>query len=182
MSRSKQLRDRVRRLKHFNKLVSIVVALSALAVGYALYSAFAASATTLYLSPASQRVKPDTTVVVDVRLKTAGETVNAVQADLTYPVDALRVVSLDTTNSAFAIEASSMSGDGHVSIARGNIQSVSGDVLVARLTFKTLPGGGNARIEVAGTSVVASSAANTNVLGDSQGATVHVTGAKRGKQ
>lgn len=94
------------------------------------------SASTLYLSPASGNIAKNGTLSVQVRLNTAGESINAVSSYLSYPSDKIEVTSISFTSSSFGIEAEKSYGGGSIRVTRGNITGVSGNVNIATIGFK----------------------------------------------
>jgi hypothetical protein len=122
-------------------------------------------AVTLSLSPASQRVQVGQSLSLAVKLNTNGNSVNAVQADLTYPASNFEFVSIDGANSVFTIEAEGVGGNGVVKIARGNINSInSADALVAVVNFRATAAGRKAKISFANTSAVIRTDDTANIL------------------
>jgi hypothetical protein len=116
------------------------------------------------LVPSSTSVAPNQDFTVEVRMNSGTVEVNAIQADFSYPADKLQFVSIDGTGSAFTTEAPSTGAAGKVSIARGNIQPVSGDKLVAKVTFKALAAGSAQLSFVNGTALLKASD-NTDIIG-----------------
>jgi cellulose 1,4-beta-cellobiosidase len=139
----------------------------AVAVGiYVVYRSFAAAGT-LSLSPATGTPSIGSNFTVAVRVDSSTDTINAVQADLTFPTDKLEFVSLDTATSAFSVGAagSGNNTNGTVTIARGTSggTSVTGSQLLANVTFKAV-GTGAATINFANSSAVVRSTDNTDIL------------------
>lgn len=98
----------------------------------------AAGTAALYLSPASASLQQGSNISVQIRLNTGTEAVNAVNGSLTYPTDKLEFISVSGGGSAFGIEASNSGGGGSVTIERGSISNVTGNVLVATVVFKAI--------------------------------------------
>lgn len=90
----------------------------------------------LYINPATNSASVGGTVSVQVRADSASSTVNAVQANISYPAASLDVVSVDTSSSAFTIQAEQILTSGNIRLARGNIAPLSGDNLVGVINFK----------------------------------------------
>jgi hypothetical protein len=131
--------------QHFNILAGLFFVLSfAVVTTLSAYVSLAAkpqrSLTTpnLSLSPSSQTVSAGTTLAVQIWADSGTNSVNAVQANLNYPIDKLNFVGIDTTNTAFGVEAQSTGGNGTVSIARGSTAPLSGKQLVATVKFTPL--------------------------------------------
>lgn len=131
-------------------------------------SAVAATApATLYVPSANNPVAPGDSLTVDVRLRSDTLPVNAVQADLNYPTAALQYVSTDVNNGVWGVTASISGGAGRVSIEVGSTTPVTGDTLVAKVTFTALEAGIPA-VAVASSSLALSADANTNLLIEQQ--------------
>lgn len=128
----------------------------------------------MYVTPASGTYSVGANYTVSVRVNTTDQ-VNAVTADLTYSTN-LQFVSIDGSGSAFGIDASSSGGGGTVSINRATITPVSGDQLIAKVTFKALAAG-TGTVGVAGSSQALSSATNTNVVSTRNGGSYTLQGA-----
>jgi hypothetical protein len=92
----------------------------------------------LSLSPSSQNVAAGSTLAVQVWEDSGIQSANAVQANMSYPIDKLNFVGIDTTNSAFGVEAQSSGGNGVINIARGSTSPISGRQLVATVKFTCL--------------------------------------------
>lgn len=133
-------------------LIFTILSLSGLLGGIASASGTA----TLSLSPASGSVLNGATLSLSVYEDSGSDTVNAVQANLSYPSTQLQFVSI-SSSSAFGVDAQSTGGSGSVQIGRGTITAVSGNQLVATVYFKALAGSGTADVTFAsGSSVVRS--------------------------
>jgi hypothetical protein len=125
----------------------------------------------LYLSPSSTNVYGGSTFSVSVRANTGGASVNAVQANLTYPADKLDFYGIGTGGTSFEITAEGSGGSGSIKIGRGTVSAKSGDLLVATVTFKAKPSSGSATVSFAGGSTVVSSSTNKSILSGSSGGT-----------
>lgn len=136
--------------KFMRPMVAIIlaVALSALFVQHT-----SAATGSIYLSPSSRTVTGGSNFSVSIRMSSS-DAVNAVQANLNYPTDKLDFISTSFSGSAFEIQAQSTGGGGKVQIARGTTSSVSGDKLIATVTFKAKPNSGSTAITVASDSTL----------------------------
>jgi hypothetical protein len=159
-----------------NKIVGVVAAFSVAIVGFTVFTSMAAGSATMYVTPSSGTYSPNATIAVAVRINTQGEDVNAVQADLTYNASRLEFQSIDTSGTAFGIEAVNTGGSGTVNISRGSITDVNGDVLVATVNFKVLNNAGSATISFAGTSAIVRTSDQVDVSGTKTGANFTVSG------
>jgi chitodextrinase len=164
----------VRKIR-FNKRTAIILAvLSAGAGVYIVFRSFAASGT-LSLSPSSSNVGLGNNFTVTIHENSGTDPVNAVQANLTYPTSQLQFVSIDSTTSAFSVDAQATGGSGAVTIARGAAggTSVTGDQIVAVVTFKAIGLGAGAVSFGAGSAIVRSTD-NISILVTQTGGTYTV--------
>ena len=134
----------------------------------------AGSSGKLLLSPTSASVTKGGAVTYTIKVDAKDRTVNAVQANLSYPTSYYGAVSIDSTSSAFSIEAASSASGGNITIARANFSPVSGVVDVAKITLNTIAAG-SAPVTWASGSAVMDAVDNTNILGTSTGATTTIT-------
>ncbi len=138
---------------------------------------FAASGSAnLYFSPASGSVTAGQALSVKVYVNSGAAPTNAVEADFTYPASILQFSSIDTTGSAYDVDAPSSGGSGTVKIARGSYTNVSGMALIATVRFTALVAG-SAPLSFVSSSQVVDSTDSTNILTSSTGATFTVTSA-----
>jgi hypothetical protein len=140
----------------------------AVAMAVAPLAAHALTGTTgtskLYLQPAPGSYASGAQIRVAVRLTDDVDPVNAVQANLAYPQNRLQFSSIDSAGSSFDIAAPSKGGNGTVEIARGALQPVKGNALVATVVFKVLAAG-TADLEFAQGSAVPRAADARDTLG-----------------
>jgi hypothetical protein len=132
-----------------------------------------AAGATLYLSPASGSVQAGSNISVGVRVNTGGETVNAVQANLSYPTDKFDFVST-TLSSDFQFNVENVGGSGSIRIGSGSLSGVTGDKLVGTVTF-TAKGSGAGAVNFASGSAVTRSSDSTDILSGTTGGTYTVT-------
>lgn len=141
-----------------------------------------AAQASLTLVPASGTVLTNQTFNLEIRVNTAGETINTVTANLSYPIDKIRVTKVDTTNSFVTIwfENSIAQDLGKVKLT-GSISSpgTSGsNLLLATLTLQALAvttTGSPANISFDNTSAIYRNSDNTNILSSSVGAQFTIT-------
>ena len=136
----------------------------------------AAAGAALSLDPSSLTVTRGDTLTVHVRLSNSGDPVNAVEADLAYPASVLRYDHAEVNGSAWGITAANTGGSGEVSVQVASLTPVSGDQLIASVTF-TASASGTACVSFASTSAVADAATNEDTLGSTSGGTYTVPGA-----
>lgn len=151
-------------------LLAVIVVVPVLQMASPAYAAVTAP---LSLSASASSVVQGGTVTVYVYENSGSEPVNAVQANFTYPASSLQYDSI-SNSSAFGVVAQNSGGSGSVSIARGTISPVSGQQLVASVTFTALASSGSAALAIAAGSEVVSST-NTDVSGTSSGTSITLT-------
>jgi hypothetical protein len=130
----------------------------------------AAGSGKMYLNPASGNYDIGATVSVAVRVDVGSEKVNAAEARLSYNASQLEYMSISGSGSAYGIEANASGGNGQVVISRGNISDVSGDQLLATVSFKALTAG-SAAVTVNTESIALRSADQADVIGTRNGGT-----------
>lgn len=122
----------------------------------------------LYFSPASGTKYNGQNFTVGVRAS-GMDGVDAVNATFTYPADKLTFVSISSGSSAWDVKAEEGGGNGTVTIQRGSTSSLTGDKLVANVTFKPKTNTGTAALSFAGDAAL--TRAGSNVIGNKSGAT-----------
>jgi hypothetical protein len=120
-------------------------------------------APTVYFNPPTQGYGVGSNITIEIRENSGSTGVNAVQANFSYPTDKLTFVSADGSGSAFTTEAQSVGGNGTVTLARGIIGSLTGDQLIAKVTFKVNIAG-TATLSFANGTALISSTTNTNII------------------
>jgi len=107
------------------------------------------AAANFYLSPAGATVPQGTILSVAIRVS-ASEAIDATQANLSYPADKLDFVSINTSGSPFDLAAEKSGGGGSVRLASARTGgAVSGDKLVATVSFRAKVDSGSATINFA---------------------------------
>jgi chitodextrinase len=154
----------------------IIVFLFAFFGAYMVSQIFAAT-TSLTLVPSASTVNVGSNFTVAVRVNSGTDTVNAIQANLTYDSTKIQYVSVNETGSAFGLVAETTNNPGSLLIGRavaGGGLPVSGDNLVTTVTFKSIATG-SVPISFGTGSLVARSTDNINVLTVSNNTTVTVS-------
>jgi outer membrane biosynthesis protein TonB len=118
----------------------------------------AAPAATMSISPASGAHTTGQSFTINIFENSGTEPVNAAEASISYPASMLNYVSV-TNSSAFSVVATTSGGGGTVDIQRGALPPVSGNQLIASVTFNVIAAG-TANITFNSASKVVS--ANTN--------------------
>ncbi|MDF2460793.1 MAG: hypothetical protein K0S68_196 [Candidatus Saccharibacteria bacterium] len=102
----------------------------------------------------------------EIREDSGATAVNAVHVKGTYSTDALEFVGVDGVGSDFAIATETKGDGGKFSVARGSIQSVKGDRLVATLLFKSRGGEIPPAVTVStGETILVATETSTNIVG-----------------
>lgn len=120
-------------------------------------------APTIYFNPPTQGYSVGSDMVIEIRENSGGTNVNAVQANFSYPADKLTFVSADGSTSGFTTQAQNIGGNGTVTLARGIIGSLSGDQLIAKVTFK-VTAAGTANLTFVNGSALIDSSSNQNII------------------
>lgn len=120
-------------------------------------------APTIYFNPPTQGYTVGSNITIDIRENSGSTGVNAVQANFSYPSDKLTFVSADGSASGFTTEAQSVGGNGTVTLARGVIGNLTGDQLIAKITFKVNVAG-TATLSFVNGSALISSTTNQNII------------------
>jgi outer membrane biosynthesis protein TonB len=132
-------------------------------------SVFAASAS-MTLTPSSGTIAIGDTISIGVYENSGAQDVNAAKANLTYNANVLTFVSV-TSSPAFSIDAATSGGNGTVNIERGALPAVTGNQLIATITFSGKASGSAAVNFTGSSSVLAASGpqANQNILTSTNG-------------
>lgn len=126
---------------------------------------------TLYFTPASNSYQTGDLVTVYANVN-AGQTINAVQFDVNFPSNLLSYVSV--SKDAFGVDVPIVISSGKLTLAYGSITPLSGDLIVAKITFQALAPG-NANLTFSNGQAL-SNVNNQNVLTGSSGASYTITG------
>ena len=122
-------------------------------------------AASLYFTPTAGTFAKGSTLKVNITVNTAGENINAVQANFSYPTDKLQFTSISTGGSAMTIVAERSGGGGFVKLAGGTPNpGFSGTKFLGAAYFKVLSDSGTADLNFMGDSAVLRNSDNQNVL------------------
>lgn len=128
-----------------------------------------------YLNPLEVSLKTGDTLDVQIRENSYGNTVNALQANVSYSDTLLQFNSADTTGGAFTTTVQNTGGSGlfqlGVAVLGG---SVTGDQLVGTIHFTALASG-TASLTFATGSGIASADTNTNICNQQVGASYTIS-------
>jgi len=159
---------------------SFKIALLALAFFIFLSTAHSAYAADVLLSPASGSYSAGETFVVSVTADPKGDSINAVEADLTFDKNVLSVVSVAKTGSAFSLwttEPKFSNSAGTIEFGGGSPTPFSSRSTLMTITFRTLAEG-SGTVSFGGASALAADGRGTDVLGASTGGTYTVAAAE----
>ena len=126
-------------------------------------SAAAAPTAVLHETPTSGGTSAGATVTVSVAMTVSGDTVNAVEADVTYAVSQMKFLSAKVDTTVWGITASKSGAAGKVRIAVGSTTPRTGTVQIATVTFTALKTG-SYRFGIGQTSSVVSATTDTDLL------------------
>lgn len=163
--------------KHPRFIASILFVIIFASIGTYLFMVSRAAGTaTLTLTPASQSLTLGSNLTVTIT-ENSTDSVNAVQADLTYDSTRLQFSSIDTTTSDFDLIAQNTGGNGKVNIAVGSTTSKTGSRIVAKVTFVTKATGAAAITFDSSCLIIKNDGVNppSNVLGTSTGGSYTIT-------
>jgi hypothetical protein len=168
-TKSKTTKPRVApQSKSLNKILGLLAGLLVIVVGYLIVNSYASTGTRLFIAPSATTLTSGQNATFEVYVDASDYSVNAVQADIIYPADKFNFVNIDTANSSFSVEAQNTGGEGKISIARGNVEPVTGTALIAKFTLQPILAKGvkssPASISFGSSSIVASATDNTNIL------------------
>ena len=130
----------------------------------------------MYLTPASSTVASGSNVTLSLRENSGTTSVNAIQANLTYDTSKLQYVSVDATGADFPMVALTTANAGNLQLTRainGGGSALTGDKLVAKVTFKVLATSGPATLGIGSGSAIATTLGQ-NALTTPVGATITV--------
>jgi hypothetical protein len=132
----------------------IVVVFVGLIGTVALLRSFAATATSIYLQPATTTAQINSTFSEALRINPSANS-DGVQVTVTYDPTKLQFISVDATNSAFPVQLQQSTTSNTITIIRAldvNAAAVTADSLVANLNFKALAGSGSSSITLSNAS------------------------------
>lgn len=108
----------------------------------------------IYISPADGSYPLNGMFAVDIRSNSGSTPVNAIQVTLTYSNE-VQFMSVSGDGSSYDIDAQKSGGGGTVMLSRGSNKPLSGDQLVAKVSFKVISTGiGNLTIDGAKSKLV----------------------------
>lgn len=154
----------IRTKSGFNKPYASLVVLMVVVTGIYVVLYTRAATNELYLSPSNGTVLSGKTVDVAVRINSGTVPVNVVDAKLAYDPAKFEYVGVSDAGSAFPVSAITSNTAGLVNIVRATTGSLSGDKLVATVTFRALGSSGPAAITTAATSSLIRQADAVNIL------------------
>jgi chitodextrinase len=161
---------RLNKLRTHQKIIIAVIFILVFAIvgGYIILISRAAGTATLALSPASQSISLGSPLTVTIQENSGTDTVNAIEADLTYDQTRLQFVSIVPTSPFNTIVVQRSGGNGVVNFSAATSPAVSGLQNGATVTFNTI-GTGTTLINFASTSAIVRSTDTTNILSTTTG-------------
>lgn len=130
-------------LRRKSSILAIVFAVVLAAGGVGLdFAAHAATANTIYFAPSGGTYTIGQVITVGVREDSGSTGVYSAQASFSYNQTLLQYSgSIDASSSGFSIAGQSVVSGGHVLIVRGSTSAVTGDQLIANVSFTVLAAG-----------------------------------------
>lgn len=160
-------------MKVGNTKKTIILILISAFFGIGLFGAVSASEpAAMYLTPAVSTVNTNSNLVVQLRLNTGNEPVNAIQASLSYPAQTLQVAEIETPASLTKFPSfEDVTDSGTIELTRVAFpKPIIGEQLVVIIKFNVLADSGTAAVNVNNDKSAAySSNSNTNILKDTKG-------------
>ena len=164
------------RANRFNPFGLLIFALVMGIAGYLIFFSEAKNPPpTVYLTPDTATIGPNGTLTVQVREDSGTTAVNAVQANFSYPTSLLTCTGSTATpgdislsGTAFTTTAQTDCGGGQVKIGLGAAAggaTLTGDQLVATVTFHAATTGGNVAMAFTSGTALVSSSTNADILG-----------------
>lgn len=123
----------------------------------------------LSLAVSQTKLQPGSEIAVDVWEDSGNQPVNAVQANIKYPVDQFKFVSINPSKGSFEIEAQSTGKNGAIIIARGHRGSLTGRQLVATVKLKVIGDSGSTSLSFQKGSALLEQVSNKDILARSTG-------------
>jgi hypothetical protein len=159
----------------FSRLeLGIFVLIFAVVGAVVLWISFAApTAPNVYLTPSTTVAGTNTTFTMQLRENSGTTPVNFVEATFTFPTTIIGCVSVDGTGSSFSTVPQNgtvcSTGSGSVSVDRGTAavagNSVTGDQLIATITFTTKSTGGTANFAFTNATKLYNATTDVDILG-----------------
>lgn len=149
---------------------AVVLAISMVASGIMGLTVQAAGNDTMYIIPKSGAYAVGQNVVVELRANSNSEQVNAVQFEMGYSSN-MQFISIETTGSAYNVDAQKNHVNGKVVVARGSTTPLTGDKLVAIVNLRVMATG-TGNLQTLNSSVLVNSAENKNIVDTRSGGTL----------
>lgn len=142
-----------------------------------LASAHSVFAAVIYILPEQKNFSIGEEFIIDIKIDSEGESINAAQAAINWPTSILEFVEAEKTGSVFNfwVEEPNLSGDlNSLSFIGGAAKGISGAALqIFKIKFKTR-GAGAAEISISDAAITASDGKGTNILSKIKGASYGV--------
>lgn len=123
------------------------------------------SSVNMYISPSSQNVSVGDEFTAAIWVDVGSNYVNAVQANVSFDNSKLQYLSVDSSGSAFGLEAQTAIDGSTIKIARGNIgSSLTGNNYVATVRFRAVDSVRKSQLSFASGSAVINSEILQDVL------------------
>jgi len=108
----------------------------------------AASDAKLYLAPSSSSVEINKSKSYSLKIKTGSDSVDSVQAEVTFDTSKLSFVSANVNTAKFPFIVDESHSGGKITIVAGSASQVSGDVVAATIVLKAKVGSGSTSVGI----------------------------------
>lgn len=143
---------------------SVCSALLAVALGAGgIGEVHAVGSASLTIDPSSGSHVIGSDFIVTVHENSGAESVNAVEADLSYDQSKLQFINVNTSGSVFSAGPATTGGNGSVSIVNGSTTSYTGDQIVGSITFRALASTTGTGVAFASSSAVVRTSDSANL-------------------
>jgi hypothetical protein len=149
------------------KLIAAAFILMAPCLVFTSKMAYAASAS-LSMSANTSNLANGGTLNLAIYENSGDESVNAVEAKITYPTQKFDFLSVNNSD-AFSVVAQNTDTSGQLDIVRGALSPVKGTQLVVTLNLKAKKGMSGVAVDFSSGSLVLASATSTNILSTTSG-------------
>lgn len=161
-------------LRLYQRSITVAIIVSAFLVAVPAYAA------ELSVTPASGSYNAGQTFTARIQVQPGGDSINAVEADLTFDNDVLSVESVSKDGSVFTlwpVEPTFSNSNGTISFGGGHTAPIDTSSTVLNVTFRVQGSGGSGTVSFSDASVLAADGQGTDVYDGGNPATYTVSAA-----
>lgn len=166
-------------IRSFAHVFGKFLAVSTLVAAFFLLLPMLVQAADLRITPSSGTYSAGQTFTATIQVVPGSDSINAVEAELSFDTNALSVVSVAKTGSAFTlwpVEPEFSNGAGTITFGGGHTAPITSQSTLLQVTFRA-SGEGDASVSFSSGSVLAADGQGTDVLENSNGAVFTVSAA-----